>query len=98
MFPERQWHVRYGVTGRTAGAGCERQRCLDRLDMEITPAGLAVQRSTEIASEYQHRCDPATFVAAPAGLVYEPAFDALIVASTLDNAVFAVPHGGTSHQ
>jgi len=63
-----------------------------RLDMEITPAGLAVQRSTEIAAGYQHRCDPATFVAAPTGLVYEPAFDALIVASTLDNAVFAVPH------
>ena len=30
-------------------------------------------------------------VAAPTGLVFEPAFDALIVASTLDNAVFAVP-------
>jgi len=63
-----------------------------RLDMELTPAGLAVQHSTEIASGYQHRCDPATFVAAPTGLVYEPAFDALIIASTLDNAVFAVPH------
>lgn len=63
-----------------------------RLDMELTPAGFAVQKSTEIGSGYQHRCDPATFVDAPTGLVYEPAFDELIVASTLDNAVFAVPH------
>jgi hypothetical protein len=63
-----------------------------RLDMEFTPAGLAVQHSTEIAAGYQHQCDPATFVDAPTGLVYEPFYDALIVSSTLDNAVFAVPH------
>lgn len=68
-----------------------------RLDMEFTPAGLAVQHSTEIASGYQHQCDPATFVDAPNGLVYEPFYDALIVSSTLDNAVFAVPHAAQAN-
>lgn len=61
-----------------------------RLDFLVTPTGLTLKDSVEIASGYQFQCDPATFVDAPTGLVYEPASDTLFVASTLDNAVFAV--------
>ena len=77
--------VRAFVANRLSGT-------IVRLDTEFTPAGLAVQHSTEMASGYQHQCDPGTFVDAPTGLFYEPVFDALIVSSTLDNAIFAVPH------
>jgi hypothetical protein len=35
---------------------------------------------------------PRHFCGCPTGLFYEPAFDALIVSSTLNNAIFAVPH------
>jgi hypothetical protein len=36
--------------------------------------------------------DPVTFVDGPTGLVYEADHDVLFVASTLDNAVYAIQH------
>ena len=39
-----------------------------------------------------HRPDPATFEVGPTGLAYDPTLDILFVASTGDNAVFAVKH------
>jgi hypothetical protein len=51
---------------------------------------LAVQSKATIASGYVFQCDPVTFVDAPTGLVYDPKRDVLYVASTVDNAVFAV--------
>jgi len=59
---------------------------------------VTVQSTATVASGYMFQCDAAAFVDAPTGLVYEPASDTLYVASTLDNAVFGVPHAGTTTQ
>lgn len=61
-----------------------------RLNLEIGPHGVSVESATQIASGYRFQCDPATFVDAPTGLVYDANKNVLYVASTLDNAVFAI--------
>jgi len=69
-----------------------------RLDLDINSTGVSVDRVTQIASGYLHQCDPVTFVDAPTGLVYDPERDVLYVASSADNAVFAVSDAGTTHK
>jgi hypothetical protein len=61
-----------------------------RLNLAVGTAGVSVESATQIASGYGFQCDPVTFVDAPTGLVYDPDKDVLYVASTVDNAVFAV--------
>jgi len=61
-----------------------------RLNMMISGGQLTVQSKTTIASGYLFQCDPVTFVDAPTGLVYDARKDVLYVASTVDNAVYAV--------
>jgi hypothetical protein len=61
-----------------------------RLDLHLTRTGVTVMKKTVIASGYQHQGDPVTFVDGPTGLVYDANHDMLFVASTLDNAVYAV--------
>lgn len=69
-----------------------------RLDLKVSSSGVTLEKATEIASGYQFQCDPVTFVDAPTGLVYDASRDVLYVASTVDNAVFAVEDaGGTTH-
>lgn len=64
-----------------------------RLDLAFGSNGVTVlPSSTLIASGYAHRPDPAAFVLGPTGLAYDAHHDVLYVASTADNAVFAV-HG-----
>ena len=65
-----------------------------RLDLAVGGGGVSVSKATQIASGYGHQCDPVTFVDAPTGLVYNPNTDVLFVASTVDNAVFAVSSAG----
>jgi hypothetical protein len=65
-----------------------------RLDGVATATGVTIQKTTQIASGYLHRCDPAALVVAPTGLVYDASLDVLYVASTEDNAVFAVHNAG----
>src|SRR5271156_1736585 len=69
-----------------------------RLDLKVSSSGVSVERETQIASGYLHQCDPVTFVDAPTGLVYDPERDVLYVASSADNAVFAVSDAGTTHK
>ena len=65
-----------------------------RLDLQVGNGGVTVQNFTQIASGYGFQCDPVTFVDAPTGLVYNPREDVLYVASTVDNAVFAISGAG----
>jgi hypothetical protein len=65
-----------------------------RLDLKVSSSGVSVERETQIASGYLHQCDPVTFVDAPTGLVYDAQRDVLYVASSADNAVFAVSNAG----
>lgn len=67
-----------------------------RLDMTIGENGVTVLPSSlVIASGYLHRSDPAALVVGPTGLAYDSTRDVLYVASTGDNAVFAI-HGAAS--
>lgn len=68
---------------------------ITRLNMTISGGVLTIQSKTTIASGYMHQCDPVTFVDAPTGLVYDLKRDVLYVASTVDNAVYAVSRAAT---
>jgi hypothetical protein len=65
-----------------------------RLDLKIGPGGVSVSGAAQIASGYTHQCDAVTFVDAPTGLVYDSKTDVLYVASTADNAVYAIADAG----
>lgn len=65
---------------------------VSRLNFQVTSSGLKLLSATTIASGYVHRTDPVTFLVAPTGLVYDASHDRLYVASTGDNAVFAIPN------
>ena len=65
-----------------------------RYDLDIDPTGVTFQHPTVIASGYLHNADAVTFVDAPTGLVYDPFKDVLYVASSQDNAVYAVYDAG----
>lgn len=65
-----------------------------RIDLLVSRRGLTIQKKTQIASGYSHRCDPTALVVGPTGLVYDHKQDVLYVASTEDNAVYAVPDAG----
>ncbi|HWZ50396.1 MAG TPA: hypothetical protein VNW54_02920 [Granulicella sp.] len=61
-----------------------------RLNFKVSSSGLNLQSTATIADGYVHRGDPVTLFVSPTGLVYDPRRDVLYVASTGDNAVFAV--------
>jgi len=60
-----------------------------RFDMAIQGGQVQIINKAVIGS-FQHRCDPATLVVAPTGLVYDANKDVLYVSSTGDNSVFAI--------
>jgi hypothetical protein len=66
-----------------------------RLELSVALTGVALTNTTVIASGYHHRGDPSAFEVGPTGLVYDSATDVLYVASTEDNAVFAVQQAAT---
>jgi hypothetical protein len=65
-----------------------------RIDLRVTNGGTGVQVEslTQIASGYTHHSDPAALEVGPTGLVYNSKTDTLYVASTGDNAVYAISH------
>jgi hypothetical protein len=65
-----------------------------RYDLSVSASGVTFNHPTVIASGYLHLADAVTFVDAPTGLVYDSDKDVLYVASTLDNAVYAVRDAG----
>jgi hypothetical protein len=66
-----------------------------RLELSVASNGVTVTNTTVIASGYHHRGDPSAFEVGPTGLVFDSATDVLYVASTEDNAVFAVQQAAT---
>jgi DNA-binding beta-propeller fold protein YncE len=64
-----------------------------RLDFALKgPLGIDLTAVTKIAQGYTHKADSVTFVDAPTGGAYNPAIDVLYVASSGDNAVYAIAH------
>jgi hypothetical protein len=68
-----------------------------RMDFKVNPSGLTLLSTKTIASGYIHRGDPVTLFVSPTGLVYDWRRDVLYVASTGDNAVFAIWNAATRH-
>jgi len=64
---------------------------VSRLTFKVSSSGLKLLSAKIIASGYVHRGDPVALFVAPTGLVYDVRRDLLYVASTGDNAVFAIP-------
>jgi hypothetical protein len=69
-----------------------------RLSFLVDAGAVQLRSAVTIASGYVHRPDPATFFVAPTGLVYDSGSDTLYVASTGDNAVYAIPHATTTRK
>jgi uncharacterized protein (TIGR03118 family) len=70
-----------------------------RIDLTIPPNGGApvVDGMTQIASGYMHEENDTALVVGPTGLAYDAANDILYVASTDDNAIYAIRHAGRAH-
>jgi uncharacterized protein (TIGR03118 family) len=65
-----------------------------RIDLRIEHGKVKVTSKTQIASGYKHEPNSAALVLGPTGLAYDPRTGTLFVASTDDNAIFAVAHAG----
>jgi hypothetical protein len=63
-----------------------------RIDLGLHGSTPVVQSMTQIASGYTHRGDPAALAIGPTGLALDTQRDILYVASTGDNAIYAIPN------
>jgi DNA-binding beta-propeller fold protein YncE len=70
---------------------------VSRLDVKLSPSGgFQVMRSVQIASGYAHHADSSAFEIGPTGLVFDAKKNTLYVASTADNAIYAIKGAGTA--
>jgi uncharacterized protein (TIGR03118 family) len=71
---------------------------ITRIDLRVPRNGNApvVEDMVRIASGYAHEPNDAALVVGPTGLTYDAANDILYVASTDDNAIFAIRHAGST--
>jgi hypothetical protein len=65
-----------------------------RLDVAVASTGLTLLSKTIIASGYKTMPNTAALVLGPTGLAYDEGSDTLFVASTADNAIYAVSQAG----
>ncbi|MGU7770130.1 hypothetical protein ACV229_08095 [Burkholderia sp. MR1-5-21] len=71
---------------------------VSRIDLLFDPINgvTMLQSSRVIASGYTTKPDPNALVLGPTGLAYDPNIDVLYVASTADNAVFAIQNAAST--
>jgi DNA-binding beta-propeller fold protein YncE len=63
---------------------------VSRLDVDLTSDGVKLRKKTAIASGYTHVPNSAAVVLGPTGLAFDAGTDRLYVASTADNAIYAI--------
>lgn len=68
---------------------------ISRLHFAVTSLGVKFESGSIIASGYSHTCG-SNFIIAETGLAYNQSTDTLYVASTGDNAIYAVQHADTT--
>jgi len=68
---------------------------ISRLDVSVNANGVKLLKTTMVAKGYTHRPDAAALVLGPTGLAFDAYADVLYVASTADNAIFAIAHAST---
>jgi hypothetical protein len=61
-----------------------------RFDLAVAATGITVTGKTQVAGGYSHVPNAAAVVLGPTGLAYDVDSDTLFVASTADNAIYAV--------
>lgn len=66
-----------------------------RFDVAVGAMTLTVSKQTLVGSGYSHVPNAAAVVLGPTGLAFDAVTDTLYVASTADNAIYAVSHAGT---
>ncbi|OXJ11734.1 hypothetical protein CFB45_31600 [Burkholderia sp. HI2500] len=72
---------------------------VSRIELAIGDNGATMlPGSRVIASGYVNRTDPSALVVGPTGLAYDPNSDVLYVASTGDNAVFAIQNAASTNR
>ena len=69
---------------------------ITRINLTFPKAGPTVTSMTQIASGYTHHSDPNALEVGPTGLAYNASTDTLYVASTGDNAIFAIAKASTT--
>jgi hypothetical protein len=67
-----------------------------RINLDVDSDHITVKSITQIGT-YPQQADAVTFVDSPTGLVYDSHKDVLYVASTIDNAVYAIYDAGDRH-
>lgn len=67
-----------------------------RFDLVFSSTGLTSHKGTVIASGYGHHADPNAAVVGPTGLFYNEKDGSLLVASTVDNAVYSIANAGNA--
>lgn len=65
---------------------------VSRFDVSVSAKGLSVTKKTQVAGGYMHVPNAAAVVLGPTGLAFDGESDILYVASTADNAIYAVSH------
>jgi hypothetical protein len=68
---------------------------VSRYDFSYSPGALSVG-VVIIAKGFSHRADPAALELGPSGLAYSSSNDTLYVASSSDNAIYAIPNAATT--
>jgi hypothetical protein len=68
---------------------------VSRLDVAVGAANVKLLKMTTIAKGYTHVPNAAAVVLGPTGLAYDERNDTLYIASTADNAVYAVVHASS---
>jgi hypothetical protein len=69
---------------------------VSRLDLTVGKTSVTVKSATVIATGYTHVPNAAALLLGPTGLAYDQFKDVLYVASTGDNAIYAVGHAGAA--
>jgi DNA-binding beta-propeller fold protein YncE len=65
---------------------------VSRLDVSVGAGGLTLLKKQTIAAGFPHMQNAAALVLGPTGLAFDEATDTLYVASTADNAIYAIVH------
>jgi hypothetical protein len=69
---------------------------VSRLNLTIGATSVTVKSATVIATGYTHVPNAAALLLGPTGLAYDQFKDVLCVASTGDNAIYAISHAGSA--
>jgi hypothetical protein len=88
-------HATVFVSNVNGGVKKNKNGSVTRLNLMVSSTGVNVINTTVVAKGYTVEPNAAALVLGPTGLAYDPTSDTLFVASTADNAIFAVPNAGS---